>query len=321
MKSLVTVLALASLTVFAAAETGVVFESSFESPIATQIRTPKSKGGSIAEEGPKAQWLQFEDQPVAIPDAQAVASGTVPAASGTTAITTGTSGGGIVAGITTEMARSGEQCLYLEAKDLSVPYAGVAFSSVPIKIVPGKDYAVGIWGRNDPKTPLKAGAPQLFLKMQVDFFSDAGVTQTGDSEYLLQALPGSPGYAPTFLGNAWRQLKKRVVAPADANYMVVTYRCDCSPDQGLVNGVMFFDDVTVEGELPGTGGGEAAPVKQSATVAAPEPITPNAGTAVSETKPDAEAKPATEEKPAATATPAPTQTPKARSKKRRAARN
>ena len=144
-----------------------------------------------------------------------------------------------------------------------------------------------------------AAAPQLFLKLQVDFFTDAGTTQTGDSEYLLQALPGSPGYSPTFLDNAWRQLKKRVVAPADANHMVVTYRCDCSPDQGLVNGVMFFDDVTVEGEVPSTEGTGSTSAKKAESVAAP-------------------AAPAAVVKEA---TPAPTETPKARSKKRRAARD
>ena len=263
MKPLVFALTLASLTPFVLAETGVVFESSFETPAAIEPRTPKSKGGTIANQGKKPEWLQFEDQPVAVP---AAALEPQPAAgSGTASVSS--SGGGIVAGVTSEMARTGEQCLYLEANQLSVPYAGIAFSSAPIKIVPGKEYIVGIWGRNDPKKPLVAGSPQLFLKLQVDFFSDEGVTQTGDSEYLLQALPGSPGYTLTFVDGAWRQLRKRVVAPADASHMIVTYRCDLSPDKGSVSGVMYFDDVTVEGELPDKGDLQSATEKKAAAAA------------------------------------------------------
>jgi len=306
MKPILFSLILALSVSSAFAETGVVFESSFEAPVATAVRSPKANGGNISSHEGKPDWAQFEDQPAATPQ-----PATMPASDGTGALTgtaavTGTapSRGGIVAGLTTDMARSGEQCLYIEAKSLSVPYAGVAFASVPIRIVPGKEYIVGIWGRNDAKTPLVSAAPQLFLKLQVDFFSDAGTTQTGDSEYLLQALPGSPGYPPTFVPDNWRQLRKRVVAPADANYMTITYRCDSSPDKGSLGGTMYFDDVTVSGEVPATDAKEAA--------VTPTP-TPTPG-------PAPEATPAVQQNatptPAPEATPTPTATPKAKKKRK-----
>lgn len=274
------------------AETGLVFESSFEAPVATTVRTPKAKGGNISNHEGKADWAQFEDQPVAIPQPSTLPEATGTATGTATSGTTPT-GGGIVAGVTSDMARSGEQCLYIEANNLRVPYAGVALASVPIRIVPGKEYTIGIYGRNDSKTPLNSATPQLFLKLQVDFFSDAGTTQTGDSEYLLQALPGSPGYPPTFITESWRELRKRVVAPADANYMTVTYRCDCSPDKGTVNGVMYFDDVTVSGDIP------EPDTKQASAAPTPAPAV----------QPDATPT------PTPVATPTPTPTPKAHTKK------
>ena len=300
MKPFVLSLALATFTPFAFAETGVVFESSFEAPVIQTARLPKALGGNIVNQGAKPQWLQFEDQPVAVPMVttdEAQPAGAKPPTTGTTA------GGGIVAGIAADLARTGEQSLYLQADKLSVPYAGVVFSSAPIRVLPGKEYVVGIWGRNDPKNPLAAGSPQLYLKLQVDFFGDEGVTQTGDSEYLLQALPGGVGYEPTFISAAWRQLRKRVVTPADANYMVVTYRCDLSPDKGSVSGAMYFDDVTVEGEVPASDSKLVPVAKKSedaeegATAVAPK-------TEVA--KPDAGAKPAQEAGTEATATPTPT---------------
>jgi hypothetical protein len=267
MKPIAAALTLASLTLFlpaAQAERGVVFENSFERPAIPGLRMTKSEGGSFAGQDEHPGWAQLEDQP--------------------TAVASGSAGGGIVAGLTCEMVRSGNQAMFLEAQGLSVPYAGIGFASAPIHIVPGQEYVVTIWGRNDAQKPLVAGSPQLFLKLQVDFFSDAGNSQTGDSEYLLQALPGSVDYEPTFIPQAWRPLKKRVVAPADATYMAITYRVDLSPDKGKVSGLFYFDDVTVEGEKPTATSDATAVAPAAAGESAPQSESTPATTPATEAK-------------------------------------
>ena len=115
-------------------------------------------------------WTRFEDQP-----------------------NIGAEGGSVVAGLTNQYAHKGTQSLFIEASKLSVPYLGARFVTRPIPIEGGKYYKTSLWGRNDPQKPLIAAMAQLFLKVQIEFFTDEGKTETGDTQYLLQPLPGGKG--------------------------------------------------------------------------------------------------------------------------------
>ena len=207
------------------AHAGVVFETSFESPSVTG-RTPKAAGGDISKPDPanggKSAWSRFEDQP-----------------------NIGEEGGSVVAGLTNQIARTGAQSLFIEASKLSVPYLGALFVSRPIPVEGGKYYKINLWGRNDAKNPLVCAMAQLFLKMRVDFFSDEGKTETGESQYMLQPLPGGKGHAPLLVPTAWNAVGMRFGAPAAAKFMVVSFRCDSSAERGAISGTAYFDDFTV----------------------------------------------------------------------------
>jgi len=228
MKHLVPLLfATAILTPAFSASAGVVFEDGFETPVVTS-RTPRANGGDISKPDPskpgeKPAWSRFEDQP-----------------------NIGAEGGGVVAGLTNQMAHKGTQSLFIEASKLSAPYIGALFVTRPIPIEGGKYYKASLWGRNDAKKPLIAAMAQLFLKVQVEFFTDEGKTETGETQYLLQPLPGGRGRPPTTPQTGWNPVSMRFGAPANAKFMVVSFRCDSSAEKGAISGIVYFDDFTVE---------------------------------------------------------------------------
>ena len=203
-----------------AARADVVFANSFESPAVTG-RTPKAAGADITKGEPQA-WSCFEDQPNI------------------------GEGGSVIAGLTKEVAHTGSQSLFIEADKLSAPYIGALLTSRPIPIQSGKTYKASLWGRNDARNPLISGAAQLFLKIQVDFFTDEGKTDIGESQYLLQPLPGGRGRLPVFRSNAWNCVGLRFTAPAESKYMTVSFRCDSSAERGAISGTIYFDDFTLE---------------------------------------------------------------------------
>jgi hypothetical protein len=226
MKTYLLALTLAALAPVAFAETGSFFDTSFESPSVTG-RTPKAEGGdpTKVEDKPDAKhpWQSFDDQP-------------------------SLKKGGITAGLTTEMARTGDQSFFIKADKLGVPYQGVVIASQTFPITPAQDYIVHIWGRNDAVAGFSSEGPQLYMKLEVDFFGEDGTTQVGDSEYLLQPLPGAKGRKPFFTVTKWSDLSRRVTAPSDAKFMLVMWRWEAVPDQEPVSGTMYFDDVSVVGE-------------------------------------------------------------------------
>lgn len=216
-----------SVPVFSA-RADVVFETSFESPVVSG-RVPKADGGnpSLSKPGEKPVWRCFEDQP-----------------------NLGAEGGSVVVGLTNQIARTGKQSLFVEVSKLSAPYIGALWVTRPIPIEGGKNYRAILWGRNDGQKPLCCATAQLFLKVQIDFYTDEGNTETGESQYLLQPLPGVSGRPPSIVSNAWNPLGLRFEAPAGAKFMVVSFRCDSSAEKGAITGSVYFDDFTVETDPP-----------------------------------------------------------------------
>lgn len=209
----------------------VIFETSFEAP-AVSGRVPKSAGGDPSKTPPsrpaqEPAWQRFEDQP-----------------------NLGAEGGSVVAGLTNRMARTGQQSLFVEASRLSAPYIGAQWVTRAIPVKPGHPYRVVLWGRNDVQQPLRGGSAQLFLKIQVDFYTDDGLTETGESQYLLLLLPGGNGREPFIAGNVWLPLGFAFEAPAGAKTMTVSFRCNSSAEKGAVSGLVYFDDFSVTAEPP-----------------------------------------------------------------------
>ena len=264
---------------------GVVFESSFETP-SVSGRTPKALGGDICKPDKSGlpAWSRFEDQP-----------------------NIGAEGGSVVAGLTNQLARTGTQSLFIEASKLSLPYLGALFVTRPIPIEGGKYYKISLWGRNDAKKPLISAMAQLFLKMRVDFFTDEGKTETGESQYLLQPLPGGKGRPPTLVAAAWKPLGMHIAAPAEAKYMVVSFRCDSSAERGAISGTIYFDDFTVATDQQEPSDGL---LQQLAKEAVSDEPPPDSG-AMTETETDEdEVKPASSPGASPAPKPAPSPTPK-----------
>ena len=110
---------------------------------------------------------------------------------------------------------------------------------------------------------------QLFLKMQIDFYTDEGKTETGESQYMLQPLPGGKAHPPSIVSTAWNPMGLRFVAPAEAKFMVVSFRCDSSAERGAISGTVYFDDFTVSTDKAQQPDGLLQPLMGEAAADAP----------------------------------------------------
>jgi hypothetical protein len=137
-------------------------------------------------------------------------------------------GGKLVAGLTNEIARTGKQSLFIEFDNLDAKYKFATMQSAPIPIAPSGVYRVSIWGRLDAANPLKPAGQFVTVKVQIDFFKADKQT-------------------PLFTENKWGEFWTEATAPAEAAFMVVTWRWQSGGDSGSINGVIYFDDASVRG--------------------------------------------------------------------------
>lgn len=211
-------------------------EGSFEAP-AVEARTPKAKGGDPSNKGEGPVWSGFDHKP-------------------------DDKGGRFTAGLTNEIARTGRQSLYFEFDKLTLPYQSAVIQSAPIAIVPLKDYRVSIWGRLDAKNPLSAAARTATVKVEVDFYKADKETQVGESVYAVQPLPGIKGKPAVYSDKKWTEFWTVATAPEDAAFMIISWRWESGPEEGEANGVIYFDDVSVQGPAPVPEPSETKPVEK-----------------------------------------------------------
>lgn len=224
---------------------------SFELPPVTR-RKARSEGADLSKF--VGGWVQFKDKADA-------------------------AGGRLILGLTNEVSRTGRQSLFVRFDKLTKPQAKGELASELIPILPGKPYHVGIWGRVDKENPVTLDQRLPYLKLRIDWFmapgkepaeddegADVDVTpvsgdstkeddnspltyaQTGEPVWRLQPLPGSKNRPPFFRSGRWTEFFVDVKSPADAAFIKVTWYWETPPDAGETNGVMYFDDATVEGE-------------------------------------------------------------------------
>ena len=219
-KSLLTTTAalLACTTAFSAQ---LLNSGSFESPRVKE-RLQKNKGGSPTV-GASSNWIRFDTK-------------------------VGDEGGKLIAGLTNEMARTGRQSLFIQFDKLKAPKQGAELESGLISILPGKPYHVAIWGRLNKKTPLTIDQRLPYLKLFVYFFQSDKETECSEPVMRLQPMPGSKNRPPLFTTGKWSEYFTDVNAPEDAAFLKLMWRWDTPPDEGMTNGVIYFDDATVSGE-------------------------------------------------------------------------
>jgi len=235
----------------------LLYTGSFERP-RVKARTTKEGGGSPVVTVGRREWARFDHKQ-------------------------GDKGGQLLAGLTNEIARTGQQSLYVEFNKLTALLSTAELASEMISILPGQPYRISIWGRVDKQRPLTLDQRIPSLRLEVEFFQADQETQTGESEFRTQPIPGSPGSRPLFNSENWAEFATEITAPEDAAFLRMTWTVASSPQTGETNGVIFFDDANVKGP-PGKTPEEIADEEESAAAKAeaaeaktePTPATPPA---------------------------------------------
>lgn len=210
----------------------VLESGSFEWPPVTQ-RKVRSEGGDLKKSAMNAEWLSFRDK---ADDA----------------------GGKLILGLTNEISHSGRQSMFVQFDKVTKQGASAILASDFLTILPNQAYKVGIWGRVDKKNPVALDTRIPYLRLRVDFFKkgvdedtkEPSIEQVGEPVFRTQSLPGSRKRKPLFNSNEWNQFWAMVKSPEDATLVKLTWTWETPRIEGETNGIMFFDDVTIDGAAP-----------------------------------------------------------------------
>ena len=173
--------------------------------------------------------------------------------------------GTISVGLTNELARTGKQSIYVDFKKAAkVAEAFLMTEVLPIK--GAETYRISIWGRLDHKRPLTLVASRPLLRVEAEFYQADLETQTGDTAYRTQQIPGSPRRI-LFQAEKWNEYFTEVKSPEDAAFMKVTFRWQTTGEGGEANGLIFFDDAVVDGPV-----GTPAPKEEPDAPAPTKPV-------------------------------------------------
>jgi hypothetical protein len=194
---------------------------SFEAPM-VKGRTPAEQGGNPSAAPKPPPWVVFNFEN-----------------SGTNGIVTG--------GLTNEVARTGTQSLFINFDHVAQPYRSATLVSNFIPIVAGAEYKVGIWGRTDANDLIDSQGRSAYLKLEVDFFAKDAFQAVGEPFLRVLPIPGSKDHDPYFTPDAWKAFIVKFTTPPAAVFAQITWRWETGGDPGEINGIMYFDDVTMTG--------------------------------------------------------------------------
>jgi len=247
----------------------ILENGSFEWP-AMVGRRERSQGADVSKSTMSSEWLTFKDKPDA-------------------------DGGKLILGLTSQIARSGRQSLFVEFNQLTKPNVSTELSSDLLPIMPDKPYRISIWGRMDKERPITLAQRSPYLKLRIDWFKTTVETnedgekiedreQTGEVTWKAQPIPGPKNRKPLFVAHEWNEYFANVKSPEDANFIKITWYWDTPPQEGETDGVIYFDDATIQGE-PGPKEDPSAEIEaeekaaEAAKAAASTPATPGAAPA------------------------------------------
>jgi hypothetical protein len=193
-------------------------------------RKARSEGGDLIKSAMNANWVTFRD----------VADGKE---------------GKLVLGLTNEISLRGRQAMFVHFDKVKARSAVATLSSDLISVLPEKTYRIGIWGRLDKTDPIALDTRRPYLRLRVDWFKpgvdeDTGeeaMEQTGEPEFRSQVIPGALNREPFFSSKRWTQFATEMEAPADAKFVKITWTWETTPQDGETNGLIYFDDATIEG--------------------------------------------------------------------------
>jgi hypothetical protein len=242
MRILLPLLLLCAIPAFGA--DNVLPGGSFETPV-VKGRTPLEQGGDPSNGGRGPAWITFKFSPN----------------------TTG-SNGSITGGLTDEIAHDGKQSLYIDFKHVSTPYQSATLISNFVPVVSGSEYQVAVWGRTDASDLITDDDRPAYLKLEVDFFAADANESVGDPFYSVLPIPGSKDHDPYFKPDSWNCFSAKVTAPPGAVFAQITWRWESAgSDAGEINGIMFFDDMSMMGAPNPVPNLTPAPIQEPSPVA------------------------------------------------------
>jgi hypothetical protein len=193
-------------------------------------------------------------------------------------------GGQIVAGLSNDVARTGKQSIFVRFDHAKVAGANFSLTSGLFPVKPNESYRVSIYGKIDPKSPITIDQRLPVLLLQTDFFLADGETQTGESQFKIQPMPGSLNRPPEFTTDKWGKFAVDVTSPDDAAYIKIAWSWGLVAGEGETTGTIYFDDAGIVGakpddtaETPAAATGEKPPEGTAPVApAAPAPPAPEA---------------------------------------------
>jgi len=250
------ILVAATLPAFAAEPTPInlIQNPSFEVPV-IKGAVPEREGGHPGKvpEGTVTSWTHFQ-APLSPQEKE---------------------GGKIVVGLTSQIARTGKQSVFVDFQKVSAAKRNSFLLTDILPCKAGQRYRIGLWGRIDRKRPLTLDQRRSVMRVEVEYFAADQETQTGETDYRTQMVPGSLNRL-LFSSTKWTEYYTTVRTPEDAAFIKVSYFWEANREQGTIDGEIYFDD----GSLTEVAGGESrAPLDPSMIkpkADEPEPDAPDA---------------------------------------------
>jgi hypothetical protein len=218
-------------------------QSSFEEPKVTG-RTPETDEGLLPVDDETTPWAFF-------------------------GASEETEGGKVVAGITDEIARTGKQSIYVDFEKVTanLRYAILMTKLIPVK--PSQNYRLAIWGRIDRKRPLALDERRPFLVLDVDFYTADGKTKAGEPIRGFQLIPGRvvPGgpHPLLYVAKRWSESPSQLTTPAGTAFLQIKWTWQVPADPGETDGVIYFDDASLQEDHTPAAAPEPAPGSATGT--------------------------------------------------------
>jgi hypothetical protein len=153
--------------------------------------------------------------------------------------------GKITVGMTTEVARTGKQAIYVQF-DGATTGRGAFLMTDLIPIKAEEAYHMSLWGRLDRKKPLSLDQGRPYMQVVVDFLLPDQATNAGDTEFRTQMIPGSPKRL-MFLSGKWTEYFADFKAPKGAAFMKLSFHWESPKGEHPASGTIYFDDAVLEG--------------------------------------------------------------------------
>ena len=161
-------------------------------------------------------------------------------------------GGQVHTGLTNEIARTGKQSLYILFDKVAVNGEAAVLESKPISVQPEQEYRLSIWGRIDRVRPLTLDERRPAMWLDIEFLKADRETEAGESGHTVQLIPGSitVGVRNTllFVSNKWSETSSVFKTPPGTAFVRLTWTWMTPKDEGETDGVVYWDDATLEAQ-------------------------------------------------------------------------